>query len=236
ALNEAGQVLGANRRALELLGDSAHHLRRSGVQSLFDTDLSGLIDQARAHPEQALLLAFVHGRGTHHGEPIHARLSLGTTQAPRGNVAAAGTPINAAQPVAAIVVALPTMESEEAAKLTASKNSANSTQLTSAAELDAPQTLPTALAVASDASERWHRHEQCSPDLKPSGPTVERKAGVLEERRSQKWPAAPALQPPPLLPPSLLATDATASGGAVQSDWQMSATPAPTLRQAELLA
>jgi transcriptional regulator of acetoin/glycerol metabolism len=77
ALDDAGRVLGANRRAIELLGDSAHHLRRSGVQNLFDTNLSGLIDQARRHPEQALLLAFIHQGRPGPAEPMHARLSLG---------------------------------------------------------------------------------------------------------------------------------------------------------------
>src|SRR6478609_3508089 len=36
ALDEEGRVLGANRRAIELLGEAATHLRREGVQSLFD--------------------------------------------------------------------------------------------------------------------------------------------------------------------------------------------------------
>ena len=80
ALDDAGRVLGANRRAIELLGDSAHHLRRSGVQNLFDTNLSGLIDQARRHPEQALLLAFIHQGRPGPAEPMHARLSLGRMQ------------------------------------------------------------------------------------------------------------------------------------------------------------
>ncbi len=94
ALDEAGQVLGANRRAIELLGDSAHHLRRSGVQSLFATDLSGLIDQACQHPEQALRLAFVHPGRPGPVEPIHVRLSLGSTHIQRTRPAATGAASN----------------------------------------------------------------------------------------------------------------------------------------------
>ena len=92
AINESGQVLGANRRAIELLGDSAHHLRRSGMQSLFDTDLSGLIDQARQHPEQALLLAFIHQGRPGPVEPMHARLSLGSAHTCGHSMAATGVP------------------------------------------------------------------------------------------------------------------------------------------------
>ena len=177
ALNEAGQVMGANRRAIELLGDTAHHLRRGGVQSLFDTDLSGLIDQARQHPEQALLLAFVHRGEPGHGEPIHARLSLGTTPAQRVGAAAPATPStpsSAAQTGAAIVVPLAMRES---AGLTESADSAEAEKSSASSDL--------AAAVG---------------------------------------------------PPALLTTTATASGGTVQGEWQPAAKPAPTLRQAELLA
>lgn len=76
ALDEDGRVLGANRRAIELLGAAATHLRREGVQSLFDVSLGALIDHAREQPEQALQLALA--RAGRDSERVHAKLSLGT--------------------------------------------------------------------------------------------------------------------------------------------------------------
>lgn len=77
ALDEEGRVSGANRRAIELLGAAATHLRREGVQTLFDSSLGRLVEQARQHPDQALLLALARPRPLDSGR-VHAKLSLGT--------------------------------------------------------------------------------------------------------------------------------------------------------------
>jgi len=89
ALDEGGRVLGANRRAIELLGEAASHLKREGVQSLFDTPVGRLVDHAHQHPDQALLLPVLRtglGMGASLGnERMHAKLSLGTPgRAPGG--------------------------------------------------------------------------------------------------------------------------------------------------------
>ena len=76
ALDEDGRVLGANRRAIELLGHPATHLRREGVQSLFDAALGPLIDHARTQPDEPLLLArALLGSGP---ATVFAKLSLGS--------------------------------------------------------------------------------------------------------------------------------------------------------------
>ncbi|MET0519803.1 MAG: GAF domain-containing protein, partial [Burkholderiaceae bacterium] len=63
ALDDGGRVIGANRRAIELLGEAASHLRRESLASLFEQDLGALIEQARAQPGQALSLALAAARG-----------------------------------------------------------------------------------------------------------------------------------------------------------------------------
>ncbi|MDN3920536.1 sigma-54-dependent Fis family transcriptional regulator [Roseateles violae] len=70
ALAEDGRVLGANRRAAELLARSATQLKRESVQSLFDQGLAQLIDGAQQHPEHGLALRHAHGEW-------QAKLSLG---------------------------------------------------------------------------------------------------------------------------------------------------------------
>jgi transcriptional regulator of acetoin/glycerol metabolism len=80
ALDEDGRVLGANRRAIELLGQPASHLRRAGLQSLFDAALGPLIDHARAHPDEPLRLtrqglALLQQNGP---DAMFAKLSLGS--------------------------------------------------------------------------------------------------------------------------------------------------------------
>jgi transcriptional regulator of acetoin/glycerol metabolism len=76
ALDADGQVLGANRRAIEMLGQPASRLRRETVQSLFDLALGPLIDHARAQPDEPLLLArALLGPGP---VTVFAKLSLGS--------------------------------------------------------------------------------------------------------------------------------------------------------------
>ena len=72
ALDEDGRVLGANRRAMELLGLGAAQLRRETVQRLFDCSVSALIDSARSMPEGALRLRMA----LRPGDTVHAKLSL----------------------------------------------------------------------------------------------------------------------------------------------------------------
>lgn len=81
ALDEDGRVLGANRRAIELLGEAAAHLRREDVQSLFDSALGPLVDHARQHPDTALQLAQLRPRPLDNGR-VFAKLSLGTPGRP----------------------------------------------------------------------------------------------------------------------------------------------------------
>lgn len=69
ALDEDGRVLGANRRALELLSLSAMALRRENLASLFGCSLGQLSQQARQQAELRLPLQ----RG---GEALYAKLSL----------------------------------------------------------------------------------------------------------------------------------------------------------------
>ena len=80
ALDEAGGVLGANRRAIELLGATAPHLRRESVQSLFGIALGPLADLSRQQDERGLQLTLMRsgqaGQGGQGGEPVHAKLSL----------------------------------------------------------------------------------------------------------------------------------------------------------------
>ena len=76
ALDADGRVLGANRRAIELLGRPAIHLRREDVRSLFDAALGPLIDLARTRPDEPLLLArTLLGSGP---ATVFAKLSLGS--------------------------------------------------------------------------------------------------------------------------------------------------------------
>jgi len=69
ALDEDGRVLGANRRALTLLGLPAMALRRESLHSLFGQSLGTLAQQSRQ--DAVLRLALARG-----GEPLHAKLSL----------------------------------------------------------------------------------------------------------------------------------------------------------------
>ncbi|MCV2348499.1 helix-turn-helix domain-containing protein [Paucibacter sp. Y2R2-4] len=75
ALDEAGRVLGANRCAIELLGESAAQLRRGGLQSLFGTELTHLLAQTRRQPDRPLQLTTSIGSAL-----VHASLSLGRAQ------------------------------------------------------------------------------------------------------------------------------------------------------------
>lgn len=94
ALDEDGRVLGANRRAIELLGEAASHLKREGVQSLFDTPVGRLVDHAQQHPDQALLLPVLRAGLSLGNERIHAKLSLGTPGRSLG-----GSPGSSQEPV-----------------------------------------------------------------------------------------------------------------------------------------
>jgi transcriptional regulator of acetoin/glycerol metabolism len=66
ALDEDGRVLGANRRALDLLGLTAMALRRENLGSLFGCSLGQLV-------QGGVELRLPQQRG---GEPLHAKLSL----------------------------------------------------------------------------------------------------------------------------------------------------------------
>lgn len=105
ALDEDGRVLGANRRAIELLGQPASHLGREGVQSLFDAALGPLIDHARAHPHEPLRLART---GLIGGAlpPVFAKLSLGSATARRAVDAAAPAPAAVPLPATATAITL----------------------------------------------------------------------------------------------------------------------------------
>ncbi|MFY7863829.1 GAF domain-containing protein [Roseateles sp.] len=72
ALDEEGRVLGANRSAIDILGENAAQLRRTGLQSLFGADLNQLLLQTRQQPEQALQLTKIGA-----DMQVHASLSLG---------------------------------------------------------------------------------------------------------------------------------------------------------------
>ncbi len=74
ALDESGGVLGANRRAIELLGAAAPHLRRESLPSLFGVSLGKLVDMAKQQDGRSLLLTLV--RNGQAGEPVHAKLSV----------------------------------------------------------------------------------------------------------------------------------------------------------------
>jgi transcriptional regulator of acetoin/glycerol metabolism len=77
ALDDEGRVLGANRRALEMLGDLIAPLRRHGLTPLFGTSLAELREQAHMLDEPSRLLRL---GATRLGLPaeVHARLSLGS--------------------------------------------------------------------------------------------------------------------------------------------------------------
>ncbi len=67
ALDEAGRVLGVNRSAIEILGQTATQLRRSALPALFGIDLAGLIAHTRGKPDQPLQLA--RSKPPHSGAP-----------------------------------------------------------------------------------------------------------------------------------------------------------------------
>jgi len=73
ALDAEGHAIGANRRALELLGEQIGPLRRQGLAALFGVGFSQLQDHALAHPDQPQLL---HLQGAEAPLPVHARLSM----------------------------------------------------------------------------------------------------------------------------------------------------------------
>lgn len=85
ALDEDGRVLGANRRAIELLGHPASRLRREGLQSLFDAALGPLIEHARLHPHEPLRLARI-APGGGSVSIVFAKLSLGSATARPGRM------------------------------------------------------------------------------------------------------------------------------------------------------
>jgi len=81
ALNADGQLLGASRRALDLLGLSPASLRRVDLDQLFNTSLEPLVEAVRRSPEQTLALA-LRAAPDPLSRPgasplIYARLSLG---------------------------------------------------------------------------------------------------------------------------------------------------------------
>ncbi len=113
ALDADGRVLGANRRAIDMLGHPASHLRREGLQSLFAATLGPLIDHARARPDEPLLLArTMLGSGP---ATVFAKLSLGSGTPPSfqslpTSVATAAPPQPVVRLIAAPVVATPPVE------------------------------------------------------------------------------------------------------------------------------
>ena len=74
ALDEDGRVLGANRRAIELLTQPANHLRRESLHTLFDMALGPMVDYARAHPHEPMRLG-------NNALTLFAKLSLGSSTA-----------------------------------------------------------------------------------------------------------------------------------------------------------
>ncbi|MBT9490755.1 MAG: GAF domain-containing protein, partial [Paucibacter sp.] len=57
ALDPMGRVVGVNRNAIDILGQTAAQLRRSAVATLFDADLNDLLARTRSHPGQPLQLS-----------------------------------------------------------------------------------------------------------------------------------------------------------------------------------
>jgi len=74
ALDETGGVLGANRRAIELLGAAAPHLRRESVQSLFGLPLGRIADRSRTQDAQGMPLTLL--RNGMPAQQVHAKLSF----------------------------------------------------------------------------------------------------------------------------------------------------------------
>lgn len=72
ALDEDGRVLGANRRAMALLGLTPMALRRESLNSLFGVGLGALAQQARQAPAEALRLNSDRSPAL----PLYAKLSL----------------------------------------------------------------------------------------------------------------------------------------------------------------
>ncbi len=73
ALDSEGHAIGANRRALELLGEQIGPLRRQGLAALFGLGLAQMHEHALEQPDQALLLQL---HGSDGPQAVFARLSL----------------------------------------------------------------------------------------------------------------------------------------------------------------
>lgn len=89
ALDDSGRVVGVNRRAIELLGQTAAQLRRSALPALFGIDLAGLLEHTHGHPDQPLQLALARAArdssveaGGGPTQSLHALLSLGHSALP----------------------------------------------------------------------------------------------------------------------------------------------------------
>ena len=102
ALDEDGRVLGANRRAIELLGEAATHLKREGVQTLFDKGLGALVDHARQHPDEPVQLSLA--RPPNGNARVHAKLSLSSGDPIRAESELAGEPPSFTVPAAATLL------------------------------------------------------------------------------------------------------------------------------------
>jgi transcriptional regulator of acetoin/glycerol metabolism len=59
ALSPEGQILGANRSALELLGISSAALRMQGLEAVFGITLAGIVDHCRHSADELLMLPAV---------------------------------------------------------------------------------------------------------------------------------------------------------------------------------
>ncbi len=109
ALDESGHVLGGNRRAIELLGAAAPHLRRETLQSLFNTPLGTLVDQAQQSDDRGQLL-WLHRPGQT-SEQVHAKLNLNRVNAGAREAepesAALVTPVSEASPQASAGPSVP---------------------------------------------------------------------------------------------------------------------------------
>ncbi|MCV2355552.1 GAF domain-containing protein [Paucibacter sp. B2R-40] len=57
ALDEAGRVLGVNRRAIEMIGQSAAQLRRCALPDLFGIELPSLLEHGQSYPDLPLQMA-----------------------------------------------------------------------------------------------------------------------------------------------------------------------------------
>ncbi len=114
ALDDSGRVVGVNRRAVELMGQTATQLRRSALPALFGIDVVGLLEHNHAAPDQPLQLTLARAArdssveaGGAPTQSLHALLSLGQSALPvPGTVPQASTSSSSSSALAAATAAL----------------------------------------------------------------------------------------------------------------------------------